>query len=186
MKRLFAAIKILPDSEFLDGFRRLRGMLRGDQIKWVEEHTIHITLKFFGETEEALIPRIGERLGERASQSKLPALQLKGIGIFGSRYDPRVIWTGIEPFEPLARLMKEIQRDMVPVGFDMDRQNIVPHLTLGRIRMIRDKVSFQRVIDQFQTLKSKPEIAEEIILFESILRREGPEYIVLRKFPFQK
>jgi 2'-5' RNA ligase len=186
MKRLFAALKIIPDNGFTGKYRELKQSLRHEQIKWVEEHNIHITLKFFGDTEEGMIPLIGETLRTIASSTPPVVVRLSGLGIFGSAYSPRVVWTGIEPYEEVASLMKKVHDGLKTVGFEPDRQNLVPHLTLGRIKFLKDKILFSRAIEQFKSISSLPITVGEIILYESILRREGPTYIALEKFPFEK
>jgi RNA 2',3'-cyclic 3'-phosphodiesterase len=182
MKRLFAAIKINPDKEFLDKIHSLEASLRYEKIKWVEDHNIHITLKFFGETEEKRIPGILSALRITASGTAPFSLYLKQLGIFGSSYDPRVIWIGIEPYKELVTLMKRIQEEIKPLGFEPDRQNLVPHLTLGRIKNLKDKALFQQTIDRYKTLSSGEFNASSFILFESILKKEGPTYKTLETF----
>jgi 2'-5' RNA ligase len=184
MKRLFAAVKIEPGEKFLKSFRELRTRLSSEPIKWVEEHNIHITVKFFGETEERLIPGITETLGRISQNSRELNFILSGIGIFGSSYQPRVVWAGIEPHEPLAQLMKKTQKEMEKLGYPSDRQNLVPHLTLGRIKYLKDRFLFQKILNEYKGISSGPVVINECILFESILRREGPEYLILEKFPF--
>lgn len=183
MKRLFIAVKIDFDPTFIHDFRRMKQALSQDKIKWVEEHNVHLTLKFLGETEERKIPAIEEAL-KHISRTSF-RISLQGVGLFGSRYDPRVIWVGVEPYAEMVDLMKRVHESVVPVGFEPDRQNLVPHLTLGRIKEIRDKTHFQQVVHQSKSLKSAPIGVTEFILFESILKREGPEYRVLKKFPLQ-
>jgi 2'-5' RNA ligase len=186
MKRLFAALKIHPDAEFLEKYRELRHELSHEQIKWVEESNIHITLKFFGETEEQKIKDICSVLGTRSSVTLPVLIHLNGLGIFGSSYAPKVIWVGIEPYAEISLLMTNVHSDLKSVGFDPDRQNPVPHLTLGRIKFLRDKIIFDRTIKLFKTIVSSPVLIGQMVLYESILRREGPEYIALHKFPFIK
>ena len=53
MKRLFVAIKITPNDEFLKIFQELKQDLKHEKIRWVETRNLHLTLKFFGETCEA-------------------------------------------------------------------------------------------------------------------------------------
>ena len=186
MKRLFAALKIHPDDDFLVKYRELKQSLRHEQIKWVEEHNIHVTLKFFGETEPGVIPGICDVLKNRGVITPSIDLQLKGTGIFGSSYAPKVIWLGIEPYAEISMLMQQIHGDLKSIGFEPDRQNLVPHLTLGRIRSLDDKVIFNRTLERFKGISSEPVHIGEMILFESILRREGPEYIALETFPLLK
>lgn len=186
MKRLFAAVRINPGESYLKSFRIIRSGLRSEAIKWVEEHNIHITIKFFGETEERLIPGISESLAGVAQNTDPLNFCLSGLGIFGSSYQPRVLWTGIVPHEQLSSLMKRTQKEMEQHGFESDRQNIVPHLTLGRIKFLKDKELFRKSLEAGKNIRSEPMILQECILFESILRKEGPEYIILEKFPFGK
>jgi len=186
MKRLFVAIKATPDPSFIHSFRCLRNQLRYEKIKWVEEHNIHITLKFLGETDESLIPRLCQVFQEVGASVKAFSFQFTGLGIFGSSYQPRVIWVGITPAEDLVACMKLLQKYSEPLGFPPDRQRHVPHLTLGRINMLKDKRLFQETIHAFNTLSSLPIPADQLILYESILHRTGPEYIVIQSFPFKK
>ena len=186
MKRLFAALKINPDKDFLSAYRNLKAELHHEHIKWVEEHNIHITLKFFGETEEGKIPAICSVLKTRAEITPPILLQLSGLGLFGRSSAPKVIWVGIDPYEQLSLLMKNIHTDLSRVGYEPDRQNLVPHLTLGRIKLLRDKIIFRRTLDLYRDIKSVPVRTGEIILFESTLHREGPEYVILDRFQFKK
>lgn len=186
MKRLFAALKIDPDPEFLIKYHELMRDLGHEKIKWVEDHNIHITLKFFGETAEGKLPLIGSVLNKCASESFAVDIRLAGLGVFGSSYAPRVIWAGIEPFDEISALMKNIHHNLHKTGFDSDRQNLVPHLTLGRIKFLRDKQIFNRTIEKFKAMESSPVQIGEVVLFESILHRDGPEYIALQRYPLMK
>ena len=185
MKRLFIAIKIKPDAEFMEQFRELKDALRHEPVKWVEEHNIHITLKFLGETAEERIPAIGEALDKVAKSTKVFRFSLQGLGLFGSKYDPRVIWTAITPYESLVSLMQEVHTALENAGFERDRQNLVPHLTLGRIKFLRDKKLFHETLADFKGIASSPMTAGGMILFESILKKEGPEYRMIQAHPFQ-
>jgi RNA 2',3'-cyclic 3'-phosphodiesterase len=186
MKRLFAAIKILPDKYFLDHLNQLKTQLSHEKIKWVEDYNIHITLKFFGDTEIKKIPEIEHVLQQIASCHSLFAFRLVNLGIFGSKYDPKVIWAGIEPYDHIVNLMKDIHTGLKTIGYEPDRQNLVPHLTIGRIKGLKDKQFFQRTIEKFREISSSEMSATEFLLYESILKREGPVYIPLNTFPLLK
>jgi len=185
MKRLFAAIEISPDQAFLDQYRKLKAQIHQEKIKWVEEHNLHITLKFFGDTEESRIPDISRALELIAGRMECFGFRLEGLGVFGSRYDPRVVWVGIHPYERLVSLMKETGEAMKSIGYPPDRQNLVPHLTVGRIRELLDKPFFQKVIDENKKITSHEMIVDSFLLFESILKKESPLYLKLQKFPLK-
>jgi 2'-5' RNA ligase len=186
MKRLFAALKINPDKDFLNQLQLLKAQFHHEKIRWVEEHNIHVTLKFFGETDEKKIPDIARVLEEIALETPDFAFSLKNLGIFGSSYDPRVIWAGIVLFEELAILMKATRDKMAAIGFEPDRQNLVPHLTLGRIKLLKDRKLFQAILDQHKSISSQEMKAGRIVLYESILKKEGPVYTALQSFQLRK
>jgi RNA 2',3'-cyclic 3'-phosphodiesterase len=183
MKRLFIAIKINPDKAFLDQFHEIQRSLQHERIKWVEPQNIHITLKFLGDTREEVIPDIKRIVQEAAVSMKSFSFSLRNLGIFGSSYNPRVVWVGIEPVTELVSIMKVIHEKLEVVGFERDRQNLVPHLTIGRIKQLKDKKLFQQIIDQNKGISSKEIRADRFILYESILKKEGPEYTALQIFP---
>jgi 2'-5' RNA ligase len=184
LKRLFCAIKIRPDKGFISDFRKLKEAFRHEKIKWVEEQNIHVTLKFFGETEEWRIPEIIRVLDRTAKELDVFRISLRGLGIFGSSYEPRVVWTGIEPFRELQNLMQRMQEQLREIGYEPDRQNLVPHLTLGRIKYLKDKSLFRHTLDGFREISSETMTVDSYILYESILHKSGPEYIALKTFPF--
>jgi len=177
MKRLFAAIKIHPSTRYISLFNEISFLFRHERIKWVEPENMHLTLKFFGETDVAKIPAICHALGTAAAQSKTFTLKISNTGIFGSRYDPKVIWFGIEKQNELESLARNIFTELEKCGYQADRQNFVPHLTIGRIKDLKDKSLFQQIISKYTTVEIQEEKVTEIILYESILRREGPLYI---------
>ena len=186
MKRLFAAFKVNPDKQFLDQYHKIQTSLQHERIKWVEEYNIHITLKFFGETEESKIPEIIYVLSDVSSNTDIFSFSLQNLGVFGSSYDPRVVWVGIKPYENLVSIMRMISSKLEPIGFKPDRQNLVPHLTLGRIKFLKDKKVFTQIIDQNRNISSEDISADHFILFESILKKEGPLYLALHSFHMRK
>jgi len=185
MKRIFAAIKIQPSEIFLNTYFQLKSNLKDEKIKWVELENIHITLKFFGETAENRIGGIKELLLNIGHDHTSFSLSLKNVGIFGSAYNPRVLWFGIKKSEKLISLANDVLDQVGSIGFKRDRQNFVPHLTIARIKFIDDKKRFQEVISRFQTKDIQEQTVEQFYLIESILRPQGPEYKILESFSLQ-
>lgn len=182
MKRLFAAVKIHPTDNFISTYDDLRKGLRFADIKWVPPENIHVTLKFFGETDEEGIPDINQVLGIVAKDHQPFTLDLKDVGIFGSSYAPRVIWFGMDRAEPLVKLANHVLKEVETIGWERDRQNFVAHLTVGRVNFVPDKRLFQKVIDDLKDIYIQPVQVKEIHLYESILRKEGPLYKVIKTF----
>jgi RNA 2',3'-cyclic 3'-phosphodiesterase len=182
MKRTFAAIKVVPDENLIKVYRELKSTLNDNTINWVADKNIHITLKFFGDTTDHQIDAICSLFDEIAGNHRPFSFTLKGTGIFGSRYDPRVIWLGIENGRALENLAVDVLNGVEEIGFQRDRQNFRPHLTIGRIKKIADKRGFQRVIDRYSDSFIQEVHVEEFYLIESRLRPQGPVYEIIETF----
>lgn len=184
MKRLFAAIKISPDENFLKIYYDLIKRLGNESIKWVEPQNFHLTLKFFGEIADEDVDVICREL-ESVSLALTPFyISIRKTGVFGSRYNPKVIWFGIEDDGQQAKLAEKVLSGMDKSGFPRDRQNFVPHLTVGRIRRLSDKQHFQKTIKKFAEANLMEMQVNEIYLYESHLKPDGPVYETVNKFIF--
>ncbi len=179
MKRIFTAVKVHPNDRFFEVFDALKQGCSHDRITWVDPANIHITLKFFGETAEERIPAITSLLSEICGHFNPFELQLRGTGIFGSSYQPRVVWIGIAKNPTLIELGQEILDRVESIGFNKDRQNFVPHLTLGRIKKIDNKKRFFELIGRYRERVISTETVREVHLIESRLFPDGPRYSIL-------
>jgi len=182
MKRLFVAIKITPAPELLQVYYDLKKSLALEKIKWVEENNLHLTLKFIGNTYPSQIDKIVKTLQTVASDTPSFEMNIQNAGIFGSRYNPRVIWLGIENTPQLISLANGVLDGLDEAGFPRGRQNFVPHLTIGRIKYIRDKRNLRKAIEKHNEKHMQKVVISEFYLYESILMREGPVYNIIRKF----
>jgi len=121
MKRIFAAIKLHPSDNFLQVYNDLKTSCKFDKINWVVPENIHITLKFFGETEEDKIEDINSILSDMSFRHSPFTLKLSDVGIFGSSYKPRVIWFGINKNQKLQNLAVGV---MAPGEFEFGTTTI--------------------------------------------------------------
>lgn len=185
MKRLFLAIKIIPDDNFLAIYYQLLKYLKHDRISWVPTENMHITLKFFGDTQEERIEEIVHLVNNVVKKHPAFWFDLKNIGIFGSSYKPRVIWFGTDKAEPVKLLAKDLLRQLETIDFENDRQNFVPHLTIGRIKELVHKRTFQEKIDLFKDQYIQQVNVKEVILFESNLTKSGAIYSIIERFPLR-
>jgi RNA 2',3'-cyclic 3'-phosphodiesterase len=181
-KRLFAALKIQSREGFLTTFNRIKKELDKERITWVNPANMHLTVKFFGDTYIDHIPAIDQCLKAAALKMKAFELEICNTGMFGSKYQPRVIWFGIEDGNQLRNLFLKVSEQLQTIGIYPDRQNFVPHLTIGRIKEIRDKKAFQQVLDDNGEHYAGKQLIDELVLYESILRREGPLYIPVHRY----
>jgi RNA 2',3'-cyclic 3'-phosphodiesterase len=181
-KRLFIAIDIKPEPEFNNFIRGIKKQLDEETIKWVDEKIFHLTLKFLGDTDENRIGTIKSVLSEICKNFNPFSFETNGLGFFGSKNDPRILFSKVEGDQSLKELSALINEKLLEQGFEKEQKEFKPHLTLGRIKHIGKKMGFFSKIENqkdifLQTVKTK-----EVILYESILKQNGPKYIPIERF----
>jgi 2'-5' RNA ligase len=189
--RTFIAIEMAPDVR--QGLATLQEELvrnvPGRAVRWVEPDSIHLTLKFLGDTESGAVGQIGDRLEALAAANEPFQMRLGKLGCFPNPRRPRVIWVGVESDAvegggPLIRLQRAVEENLEELGWPAEKRRFHPHLTLGRVKESEQVVQarlpwgLQRVQGQQQ--------ATEICLIESDLRPTGAVYTVLRRATLAK
>ena len=185
MKRLFLAIPINTENNgFAPLISDLRKRLAHEKlINWVRPTNIHLTLKFIGETPPQDEPKIIEAVSKVVENHHSFTMDFNRTGIFGARYAPRVLWLGMQQTpDELLRLEEDVLKAFDSIGYQRDRQNFVPHLTLGRIKDLCEKQYFQRVVQAIEQKTYIHQEVNEIILFQSILRPDGAVYKIVKKW----
>ncbi len=166
-------------------------------LRWVNPAGIHLTLAFLGElTGEQLAAAIDA--AQEAAQQAVPfEYRLKGLGVFGSSLQPRVIWMGVEEQpsgqvegSPLQRLHRVLNKELEQRGFEVEKRPFSPHLTLARVKLPlspSEQQSLQRLLHSKQAAVSSPFYhVNRLSVMKSELSRAGAKYSCLREFAFIK
>src|SRR5260370_27172800 len=88
-------------ARFLDGVRGF-----APDARWVRPESLHVTLKFIGETAPQNVDQIKEALN--AVESNAIEMNIRGCGFFPGAKSPRVLWVGIEAGPALAALASTV------------------------------------------------------------------------------
>ncbi len=166
-------------------------------LRWVDPAGIHLTLAFLGElTDDQLTAAISA--SEVAAQKAIPfEYRLKGLGIFGSPNQPRVIWMGVEEQpsgqvegSPLQRLHRALNKELEQRGFEVEKRPFSPHLTLARVKQPlspNEQQSLQRLLHSKQAAEASPAYrVNHLDVMKSELSRAGAKYTCLREFKLMK
>ncbi|MBI5392166.1 RNA 2',3'-cyclic phosphodiesterase [Candidatus Woesearchaeota archaeon] len=175
--RCFLAIELPKEvKDELYSLQRKIGKL-GLKIKLVEKKNLHLTLRFFGELSEKTIEELRKQL--KAIHFPSFSLHLHSLGLFSDWNGPRVAWVSVQPDGELLRLQKLL--DAETLSFSPLPQKFQAHLTLGRIKLLRNDL-FQ---EQFEKLvfERKTFSVSSFTLYKSTLTHEGPAYTVLETYP---
>ncbi len=153
------------------------------QGRFAKTRSMHLTLHFLGNIEEEQIPGIAEIL-EQAGKGVTPFdLEVGRLGVFPHLTHPRVVWIGVEPVDGLMKLQSKIQQGLEPLGFPKENRDFHPHLTLLRLK---SRKNLRRLAQYIETegpgLRVGVIKAEQIHLYQSILKPQGAEYRQLLTF----
>ncbi len=177
--RTFIAIKIEPEPELLDFIEECKEVFEGEAIKWVEEDNLHLTLKFLGDTTEDKVDRIKNILKETCLKFTGFSFHINGTGYYKTRGYPNVLYVGISDFMQMQTIAVELNVRLFDLGFEKETKVFKPHLTLGRIKYLKDKKRFYEFIDKYKNKSIQKVLVSKIIFYQSILKSQGPEYIPL-------
>lgn len=173
--RLFAAVPIAEPArgqilELLTDLRR-----QDWPVRWVHDEGLHLTLKFFGEVGAERLEVITEALRFAAEGAGPQPLALGELGAFPSPSHPRILWIGVQAPPSLELLQDRIERGSEAIGFPPEGTPFQPHVTLGRVRE-GQRIPARGLDDHAGRFQPVPFLAQELVLYESVLTTSGPRY----------
>ncbi|MBI5631931.1 MAG: RNA 2',3'-cyclic phosphodiesterase [Nitrospirae bacterium] len=181
--RSFIAIK-LPEGikrSITDLITRLKTL--GTDVTWVSAEKIHLTLKFLGNTDDSLLPKIKESMSKKLSHYNAFYIKIVGVGCFPSERRPRVLWVGIENSDALKDMQKDIDSGVSEFGFALEDRPFSPHLTIGRVRSQRGIAELLRRFAEFRTTDFGIVEATSIYIMKSELKPAGAEHTSIAEIP---
>lgn len=176
MIRLFVALPI-PESQR----RRMSQICTGiDDARWLDDHNMHLTLRFIGEVPEDQ----GEDLALALSAVKAAPfeLRLKGVGHFGSSRGARAVWADVEPAPELTELRNRIDATLQRAGLDPEHRKFRPHVTLARLRHATPG-GIAPWLAANAMFNSMPFTVDRFALFSSHLGKSGADYTMQLEYP---
>ena len=162
--RIFIAINLPQD------IKRELSLYQGKwpelPCRWTKKDNLHITLEFLGQVSDEELLKVFQDTEEMASKREFFSITLNKI-CYGppKKMPPRMIWA---------------------TGEKLEKLDLLPHITLARIK----EWEFRKIEPE-----ERPEVAEEINLtfevdsievMESVLKRGGPVYNILKTCPLKK
>lgn len=185
VRRLFFAAPLPPSlAQAAEVVQRVLRRCEAD-VKWVEPHNLHFTLKFLGDRPLSQVPALSAVAQEVAARSRSFRVMLQGLGAFPHKQWPQVVWIGCrEGGDSLARLGQELDAALGKAGLaPRDKKPFVPHLTLGRARSNRRLRQLVRLLAEHEAAEVGPLLLSSLSLMSSRLSPQGPTYTVIGEFP---
>lgn len=135
MTRTFIAVELNDEARsYLH--QQIQGLARLlPRVRWVDPETLHLTLAFLGELDEAQLAQAMQAATETAQAATAFAVSIGSLGIFGPSHNPRVIWIGLAGrVQALLDLQARLAGQLAQVGFPPEERAYSPHLTLARLK----------------------------------------------------
>ncbi|MDD3844817.1 MAG: RNA 2',3'-cyclic phosphodiesterase [Syntrophorhabdaceae bacterium] len=140
-------------------------------VRWVRPEGQHITIRFFGEISGAKAQEIKDVLGTAGSYPGVEAT-LKHIDAFPDKRRPRVIVAVLdEGVDIIGSIYHDIENRLTALGYEREKRGFTPHITFGRMKMPAPLLG-----RDMPPLEYPRFTIERIVLYKSILGREGATY----------
>lgn len=150
-------------------------------VKWVEPHNLHLTLKFLGDAHQREIAEICRAVAQGASEVDPFELEICGAGAFPSAARPRTVWLGATVgAEPMVVLHDRIEAALAHLGYREEHRRFQTHLTLGRVRGTGPGIAdLGKRLQQHEHFSAGRMAVGQVTVFASTLTSDGPIYEVL-------
>lgn len=148
-------------------------------VRWSSADGIHLTLKFLGDVDEAVLDDIHIAVQNASENTAAFRVDLSGTGAFPSFDRPTVYWIGIkEPSGALIALQRNLENELEKLGFPTERRAFSPHLTIGRVKAQSGLKELGKALQDVK-LPSMTFLADNIIVMKSLLQPGGARYTPL-------
>jgi 2'-5' RNA ligase len=152
------------------------------KVTWVKPHALHVTIRFLGDVEDGEVERL-KPLIEPPIPIAPFAVSWRGIGAFPSNRNPRALWLGvINGAAQLAAIEAEISKRIAGAAVELDDRALLPHLTLGRIKMAGKGIDWPKILKACE-LRNVTSHIDRVTLYRSQLSQYGPNYTGLVSAP---
>jgi 2'-5' RNA ligase len=157
----------------------------GANVKWVEPENLHVTINFLGEVDDRDLHGICRALTTVAKAEPSFRLSVQGVGAFPTPRRPKILWAALaDGAETLRRIHNISEPKLLELGvYRREERGYTPHLTLGRVKDEADGQLLAAELPKHDDWRGGDVFVEELLLFNSDLRREGAVYSVIARMP---
>lgn len=171
--RLFVAVEMPPEvKDYLFELQK-RVKCKEAKVVFVAKKNLHLTLSFLGEIKDDEIGNVVCALKNIGVEKFFASLD--GAGVFGGR----VVWAGLSPEDKVLELANRV--DECIIKWSSSRQEFRSHITLGRIKCLKEKKKFLERVGGLEVEKKKF-LVDCFGLYKSVLTKDGPKYSLVEKF----
>ena len=169
--RTFISINI-PE-EIRKEIKKIQDFLPEFFGKKTKVENLHLTLKFLGEIKEQVVGEVKEKLREiKIEKFKT---EIDSVGVFSEEFI-RIVWLHMKDCDSLQKQIDNALKNLFK-----PEKRFMSHLTIARIKKLKDKKRFLQELEKIKIEKIKF-IVDKFYLMKSELTSEGPRYSVLEEY----
>lgn len=181
--RYFLALR--PDNDGLEQLETLTRPLRQWELpaRWQHTQDYHLTLCFLGHGDHDEVAAVRYSVDELAGSLTQPALRLAGLGAFGGKTHPKVLFAAVA--DPEQRCL-DYHYNLCELLGVKPNIHFRPHITLCRPQRVpeRHPRDWSDLITAFGDADRGPIAMPEIVLYQSLEHTNGgPKYHPVETWP---
>jgi RNA 2',3'-cyclic 3'-phosphodiesterase len=154
-------------------------------VKWVEPHNLHLTMKFLGDVHQRDIAAVCRAVAKGASEVAPFELEVRGAGAFPTAARPRTVWLGGGAgSEQMVVLHDRVEAALAELGYRREHRRFQTHLTVGRVRGVGPGIAeLGTLLQQHADFLAGSMTVTKLSVFSSNLTPSGPVYDLLGTAP---
>lgn len=175
--RTFVALDL--DDEALDALERACSGLADpqDKVRWVARGNRHVTLNFLGEVADANLSDVCGVVADVGGGVEPFDFVVSGLKCVPRGGPVRMIWACVQdPTGRLVELQESLSLALEGLGFRGERRGYAPHVTLARIKYVKDVGALRRATDDWAAADFGVQHAQQVVTYTSELTSDGPVY----------
>lgn len=150
-----------PNVEYISELQRKLLKNGHKEFIWELPEKFHITLLYLGRIPQSKQEHVLKRTYDLFSSMPSFEAQLGHIDYFYNKHSDSVIWLAIYDKQSLlVQMHKELVRSLNQDNFSLSEKKLVPHVTIGRLKKVREeqKKQYLNDISEFE-ISTYPSVA---------------------------
>jgi len=157
---------------------------RSNAYNWAKPEDLHVTVNFVGEILDREVPEFCKTVKDYVQAFEPFEMSLCGVKAFPNNDQPRTIYLAVdEGRDELVHMNRELTKMIQDWGFNKEKNEFVPHVTLGRLRRgQRPDEAIQESLHRLRNHDSGFCHVGEIKVNSSYMDTSGPSYTPMATF----
>jgi 2'-5' RNA ligase len=145
-------------------------------LKIIDADNIHMTMKFLGNVDDDSGEKIIKAMKTAVKKIEPFDMVVRGVGVFPSEDDMKIIWVGVDDPEPLTAIFNNVEKGLKKLGYEPESRAFTPHVTIARVRSPKNRPRVKEVVDAHKDDEFGVIRVDTLFLKKSFLTNEGPVY----------